>query len=74
MFIAKYVAFFCLVVTIGQFKEVATAPINTGYKESFGLQSVEDFCKGDGRLDDFKDLAADIYRRKTGRFYIVSFN
>ena len=59
---------------ISVLNEVTTAPITTGYKESFGLQSVEDFCRGDSRLDDFKDLAADIYRRKTGRFYVVSFS
>ena len=48
------------------------APIFDAQRESFGLQSVDDFCQGVGRLDDLKDLAKDIYRQKTGRFYVVS--
>ena len=71
MFFSNLIALWLLVM-IGQLDNVATAPINLGYKESFGLDSVQDFCRGEGRLDDLKDLAADIYRRKTGRFYVVS--
>ena len=62
---------FWLIVMLAQ--QVEPAPIVEPYKkESFGLQSVQDFCKGEGRLDDLKDLAADVYRRQTGRFYVVN--
>ena len=70
MFFAKMIAFWLMVTLL---QEVKTAPINPGYnKESFGLESVQDFCRGEGRLDSLKDLAADVYRRQTGRFYVVS--
>ena len=71
MFISHFVVVWLLVM-LGQLNKVATAPINPSYKESFGLESIQDFCRGEGRLDDLKDLAADVYRLKTGRFYVVS--
>ena len=71
MFIARLVAFWLLLM-VAQLKEAEAAPIIANYKELFGLESIQDFCSGRGRLDDLKDLAADIYRRQTGRFYVVS--
>ena len=67
MFISRLFAALCLLALLG-LPQANTAPL----QESFGLQSVQDFCRGEGRLDDLKDLAADVYRKETGRFYVVS--
>ena len=69
MFILHLLGTLCLLAI---FKTVDAAPL--GLKESFGLQSIQDFCRGEGRLDDLKDLATDVYKKQTGRFYVVSKN
>ena len=69
MFISRLFATFCL-LALFELPQTDTAPL--GIQESFGLQSVQDFCRNEGRLDDLKDLAADVYRKETGRFYVVS--
>ena len=69
MFILHLLGTLCLLAI---FKTVDAAPL--GLKESFGLESIQDFCRGEGRLDDLKDLAADVYKKQTGRFYVVSKN
>ena len=71
MFISRLLATFCLLAMLSGLPQADSAPLGI-QKEAFGLQSVEDFCRGEGRLDDLKDLAADVYRTKTGRFYVVS--
>ena len=68
---SSLLAISCLMALSGQLPDVFAAPIGLFQKESFGLESVDDFCRGDGRLDDYKDLAKDVYQRKTGRFYVV---
>ena len=59
------------IICLAALPDIFAAPIVGTQKESFGLQSIDDFCQGVGRLDDFKDLAKDLYRQKTGRFYVV---
>ena len=71
MFISTMLATFCLVALSGGMPNIDAAPIGI-QKETFGLQSVDDFCREEGRLDDLKDLAKDVYRKQTGRFYVVN--
>ena len=71
MLISHLLAIIWLLALFFELPQCNAAPLALK-KESFGLQSVQEFCRGEGRLDDLKDLAADVYRKETGRFYVVS--
>ena len=72
MFISPKFAVFWLLMLLSPMSEAEAAPLDLRRKESFGLSSIDDFCRNEGRLDDLKDLAADVYRVETARFYVVS--
>ena len=71
MLISHLLAIIWLLALFFELPQCNAAPFGIK-KESFGLQSVQEFCHGEGRLDDLKDLAADVYRKETGRYYVVS--
>ena len=72
MFISPKFAVFWLLALLSPMSDTEAAPLDLRNQESFGLKSIDDFCCNEGRLDDLKDLAADVYRIETARFYVVS--
>ena len=44
-----------------------------GPTEDRGLASIKAFCKGRGRLDDFRDIVQEVYLLRSGRSSTVSY-
>ena len=42
-------------------------------EDARGLKSIQPFCEGKGRLDDFRDVVQEVYLRQSGRSATVRF-